>query len=398
MKKSLSIILLLTIAVFSYGQKGSVSKAKNYRNKGDLISAKAEIDVAITVEKTAKKYGTWFERGEIYKAILTSTDEATRALDENALDKALEAFQKVNEMEGENSAGAILAGQSLEGIWGYYVNNGAELNGVKDYKGAYTNFSNGLKVKPTDSLTLLYSGVVAQQAEMYDKTLTHYNQLVELNYASTDVFSTIIYIERAINKNEDKALEVIQKAKEVYPLESSFRQEEIAILINLDRLEQAKDKLRSEIEKDPENPNLYLNLAIMHDNIGSANLEKGDAEGANANYEIAKENYKKAVELNPESYVGNFNLGAIYVNSAKVYYDQVRDMNLKEYDKKGPAMIEKANAILNEGLPYMKKATEIKPDDIGGLTALQQMYTQLKNYDEAEAIMNKIDELKGAGQ
>jgi len=394
MKKSLSIILFLSIAIFGYAQKGSVSKAKNYRTKGDLISAKAEIDVAITIEKTAKKPATWFERGEIYKTIALNEDEAISGIDTDALVKAHEAYKKVLSMEKEGAVNAVFSSQYIDALWGFHLNKGGEQYSEENFKAAYGSFVNALKIKPEDSTSLLYAGVAAQQSEDYANTILQYNKLVDLNIASIDVYSTLIYIERAINKDEEKALEIIYQAKKVYPSDTKLSQEEIGILINLDRLDQAKDRIKSEIERDPTNVNLYLNLAIMHDNLGTASAEKGDKENAAINFEIAKENYQKVVELDSENYVGNFNLGAIYVNSAKVYYDEVRDMDLRTYDKKGPATVEKANAILKEGLPYMKKSTEVKPEDIDALKALQQMYTQLKMFDEAEAILNKVEAME----
>ncbi len=398
MKKSLSIILFLSIAMLSYAQKGSVNKAKSYRTKGDLISAKAEIDVAITIEKVAKKSATWFERGQIYQAIATSKDDAVKGLDNKAIEKSVEAYKKVLSMEKEGAVNAVFSNQNIEALWGSFLNVGGEVYGAKDYPAAYLNFVDALKVKPEDSLTLLYAGVSSQQAEMYDKTAEHYYKMDDLGIASVDVYSTLIYIERAINKDDEKALAIIVKAKDSFPSESKFSQEEISVLINLDKLDEAKIKLKTEIEKDPTNVSLYLNLAIMYDNLGTASSDAGNEEEAAANYEVAKTNYKKAVELDRDNYVGNFNLGAIYVNAAKIYYDQVRDMGLNEYDKKGPALIEKADAILKEGMSYMKRATEVKPEDVDALKALQQMYIQLKMLDEAEAVMNKVDALTGEGK
>lgn len=397
MKKLLSIILFLSIAMFSYAQKGSVSKAKSYRSKGDLINAKVEIDMAITIEKVAKKSATWFERGEIYKIIALNEDKKVRNIDTEALVKAHEAYKKVLSMEKENSVNAVFSAQHIESLWGHQLNKGDEQYNEKDYKGAYDSFVNALKIKSEDSITLLYAAIVAQQSENYENMLLHYNKMVSLNKANIDVFLSLIYIERNINKDEEKALEIIDKAKKNYPSELRFRQEEIAILINLNKLDEAKEKIESEIEKDSTNVNLYLNLAIMHDNIGASSMTSGNTKDAEINFKIAKKNYKKAVELESENYVANFNLAAIYVNSAKVYYDVVREMDLKTYNKEGPALVKKADAILNEGLPYMKKSTEVKPDDIDALKALQQMYTQLKMFDEAETILDKIEVIEGGG-
>lgn len=396
MRKLAFLCLIILTVSFAHAQKGSVSKASAYLSKGDFASAKAEIDVAITIEKNAAKSKTWFERARIYQAIATSDDEAISGLDSEAIVKAVESYEKVMEMDKESSPNSVLSSTNIDAMWGKFINDGGTVYAEDKYEEAYTKFTEALLVKPEDSLTLLYAGVCAQQAEDYKNTAVHYYKLEKLGYASADVFSTLIYIERAVNTDEEKALEVVKRAQEAYPMESRFGQEEISILINLKKLDQAKDKLITSIEQDPKNINLHLNLAIMYDNIAS-NLSEDSSkkEEAATTYQLALDEYLKVIELESDNYVANYNAGAIYINQAKEYYDQVRDMDLNLYNKKGPALTKKADEILIKGLPYMEKANSSK-EDVDGLRALMQMYKQLKMYDKAEAILNKVDELEAA--
>lgn len=394
MRKLVYLFLALAVATGAFAQKGSVGKAEAYLAKGELANAKAEVDVAITIEKTAAKSRTWFARGKIYQKIALSENEAERGLDDQAIEKAVEAYGKVRSMDNENTPNHLIAGTNLDQMWGEFINRGGTQYGDGDYESAYASFANSLKVRPEDSTSLLYAGVAAQQSEKLDVTQVHYYKLIEIGMASSDVFTTVIYIERSLNEDDVKALEVIRKAKEAYPAEAKFGQEEISVLIALDQLEEAKEKLKTAIEADPTNANLYLNLGILYDNLSTAQTSEGKTEEAKVNLNLAKENYEKTVENDADNYIGNFNLGAIYVNLAKEFYDKVRDMDLSTYDKEGPALIEKADGILKQGLPYMKKATELQPDEVDGLKALQQMYQQLKMMDEAEAVMNRVEQLE----
>lgn len=391
------LALALLMSVASFAQKGSVTKADAYLVKNDLASAKAEIDVAITIEKNALKSKTWFVRGKIYGAIATSTDEAVSSLDPEALQKSVEAYNKVLEMDKESSPNHLIASTNLESLWGNFINIGGTVYGEGDFVKALANFEEALIVKPTDSVTLLYAGVAAQQAEITDKTLKYYYQMLDNGDASTDVLSTLVFLERTENKDNEKALALVQKAKELYPAESKFGQEEISLLLTMEKVDEARIKLESAIEEDPTNVNLHLNLGVLYDNLGSAQLADGKKDEARESYTNAKKSYIKAIEVDPDNYIGNFNSGVIFVNMAKEYYDEVRDMDLKSYDKYGPAKIKKADEILKQGLPYMEKAVSIQPDDLGGLKALQQMYTQLKMMDKAEAILDRVDALE-AGQ
>ena len=397
MKKLIIICLILSIASIASAQKGSVNKATGYLMKQDFASAKAEIDVAVTIEKNAEKSKTWFERGRIYQAIATNADPAVNALDPEAISKAKDSFLKVKSMEKEMAPNAILSDQNIESLWGKFINDGGAVYGEEKFDEAYDNFVKALIVKPTDSLTLLYAGVCAQQGENYENTLKHYYKLVELDYASVDVYATLVYIERAVNMDEETALTVVKKAQQKYPTEARFGQEEISILINLKRLDQAKDKLVESIKEDPDNANLHLNLAIMYDNIaGTLADESGKEEEASKTYDLALKEYIETIRIEPDNYVANYNAGALYVNKAKQYYDQVNGMDLKTYQKEGPALEKQADEILAKGIPFMEKANSIK-EEVDGLNILMQMYKRMKMMDKAENVLNRLDELQAAG-
>ncbi|WP_422358924.1 tetratricopeptide repeat protein [Reichenbachiella sp.] len=391
------LTLALLMSVASFAQKGSVTKADAYLTKNEYAKAKAEIDVAITIEKNAAKSKTWFVRGKIYQAIATSTDEAVSSLDAEALDKSVEAYNKVISMDKETSPNNLISNTNLDAMWGNYINIGGTVYGEEKFGEALANFEKALKVKPTDSVTLLYAGVAAQQSGDNDKTMDYYYQMVDANIANGDVISTLIYLERTHSKDNEKALELVRKAKELYPTETKFGQEEISLLLTMDKVDEARTKLETAIEKDPTNVNLHLNLGVLYDNLGSAKLEAGEKEVARENYNKAKDSYIKALEIDSDNFVANFNTGVIYVNLAKEYYDEVNSMNLKDYDRYGPAKLAEGDETLKKGLPYMEKATSIQPDDLTGLRALQQMYTRLKMMDKAEAILDRVDALE-AGQ
>lgn len=395
--KLLVLTLALLMSVASFAQKGSVTKADAYLTKKDFANAKAEIDVAVTIEKNASKSKTWFVRGKIYQEIATNPDEAVQAVDPDALNKAIESYQKVFEMDKETSPQHLLATTNMDAMWGNFINDGGTIYGEGDYVNALTKFENALLIRPTDSITLLYAGVAAQQAEQPEKTLEFYYTMMENGDASEDVMSTLIYLERSHSKDNEKALEVTRKAKELFPMDTKFGQEEISLLLILEQVDEARTKLEAAIEAEPENANLHLNLGVLYDNLGSVRMDEGNKEEARAMYNKAKDAYLKVIEIEPDNYIGNFNTGVIYVNLAKEYYDEVREMDLKSYDKYGPAKLAKADKILKEGLPYMEKATTIEPNDLGGLKALQQMYTQLKMMDKAEAILDRVDAIE-AGQ
>lgn len=394
-KKLLVLVIAVLMSAATFAQKGSVTKAEAYLAKPDYVSAKAEVDVAIADPKKAEKSRTWFTTGKVYQAIATSEDESTKAIDPEALAKAVNAYNKVLEMEKDNSSYYLISTTNLDQMWGNFLNAGGTAYGEEDFDLALSLFEKALLVKENDSTTLFYAGVAAQQGGDTDKTLKYYYQMIDADIASADVYSSVIYYERQ-NENNEKALEVTRAGKEKFPTDSRFGQEEISLLLTMDKMDEAKEQLVKAIEADPENVNLHLNLGVLYDNLGSALMSEGKKEEARVNFDKAKECYLNAIKVDPDSYIANFNAGVIYVNLAKEYYDEARDMDLKSYQKYGEAKIKKGDEILKQGLPYMEKALSIKPDDVDGLKALQQVYTQLKMMDKAEEIYSKVEELEGA--
>ncbi len=117
--------------------------------------------------------------------------------------------------------------------------------------------------------------------------------------------------------------------------------------------------------------------------------QKEDAENAEAQY-------KKALELKPDYYEANYNLGVVYYNIAREIVSELNNLSLDEYRKNETEYVDRAAVHFREALPYFEKAVEVKPDeDIQLLETLTGVYLQLKMSDEAEALEKKIKELTG---
>ncbi|NJM14485.1 MAG: hypothetical protein HC896_03090 [Bacteroidales bacterium] len=54
-----------------------------------------------------------------------------------------------------------------------------------------------------------------------------------------------------------------------------------------------------------------------------------------------------------------------------------------------------AEALLSKAVPFMEKALEINPDDIGALETLKTLYYRLKMEDKHNEIQERLDKLKG---
>lgn len=390
MKKLIFAMVFIGLGTLVYGQyepKGKTSRAESAFNKGELDIAKAEIDEAFKVDdkgKVTESAKNWYTRGRIYKAIYLddSTDYGNLAPKEEALKTAMESFNKVESMEKENSTYRIFTDQEINQLYGTIINEGAEKYNENDFEGAYNDFMTALMVNPSDTTALLYGGVSAQQAEMIDEALACFEQLAEDGNANIDTYKTMIYLYRTEKEDMEKVLETVEKALKAFPDNKELTQEKITTLIIMERVDEAKAELQTAINNEPTNPLYYYFLGYLYD-------FQEDADNA-------IEQYKKAIELNPDYYEANYNLAVVYYNKARDVLSELNNLSLDEYRKQETAYMEKAKVYFEEALPYFEKAVEIKPDeDIQLLETLEGVYIRLQMKDKAAELEKQIKALTG---
>ena len=78
---------------------------------------------------------------------------------------------------------------------------------------------------------------------------------------------------------------------------------------------------------------------------------------------LAVENYKKAIEIDPNNFDANYNLGVFYFNQAVVSKGVVDKMDMKTYNEKGKVIEEQVCGTFNQSKVYFDKCKSIKPDD-----------------------------------
>ena len=383
MKKLIFAILFIGIGTFTYGQyvpKGKTSKAEVALTQGKLDIAKAEVDEAFKIDNKGKVTGAaknWYLKGRIYKALyLDDSTEFKNLAGDEALEVAMEAFNKVKSMEKENSSYVIFSDQEISALYGSVLNKGAEKYNDNDYEGAYKDFMTALIVAPNDTTSLLYGGVAAQQADMYDEALTCFQTLADNGDAEIDTYKTMIYLYRTEKEDLESVLKVVNQALEKFPQNKELVQEKITTLIMMERVDEAKSELETAINNDPTNSLYYYFLGYLYD--------------FQEDYDNSIEQYKKAIELNPEYYEANYNLGVVYYNKARDIISELNNLSLDEFRKQEEDYSTRAAVYFNDALPYFEKAVEINDEEIQLLETLAGVYIRLKMTDKAEALEKKI--------
>ncbi|MDX1628203.1 MAG: tetratricopeptide repeat protein [Fulvivirga sp.] len=392
MKRTILIMAICLVAGFSYGQKKpKINKAEKARSEGNLAEAKSIVDAAIEHEKTKDDGKTWYYRGLVYASLDTTSNPDYQNLVDNPLEIAMKSFAKADEIDPEGSnyyltgpnGLPVLKDQQILQLSGHYINKGIQHYQDSDYDKAVQAFEKTQMIMPEDTTGYINAALAARAAKDYDVVAENYYKLIEdLDYKSVDAFNFLIYYESSIQEDDEKALAVIRSAKKAFPNNLDFAKSEIAALKKMGKADEAMKGLNDAIENEPDNPDLYFTLGILHEELG--NLDK------------ARDAYENAVKIDPSYYDGVYNLAVIDYNKAVNLIREKNNLGISSADqKKAKEMQVQIEKRLKTALPNWEKANELKPGDRTTLETLQYIYSQLGMNAK---VMEIAEQLEGGDQ
>ncbi len=353
-----------------------------------LAYARENIDKAVNHEQTKGDSKTWVYRGDVYAEMMRLPADNNAGVPKiEAAKIATESFQKAIELDdSKRQDDAKDATQKLNSV--VYVlafNTGLENINSGDNAGAIEAFKVAMMINDKDTNAALNAAIAAERMKDFETAFTLYKKMID-DMGAKDHFAYIAVTNNYVNKEDfDNALVYIQKGLEANKNSKKEKVKDLLttefnVYLKSNRLDEAIANVQKNLENDPENDGLYSRLGQLYDQMRETS--EGDVSKNYAN--MAVENYKKALELNPANLDANYNLGAFYYNKAASIYKEVNNMDLKTYQSKGAALEKKGEENFNLAIPYFKKAYELAPDDDGLRNSLKTIYTRLKNYEEAE--------------
>jgi len=389
MKRFALLLFIVVTSATVYAQKPikpNLNKALNSLLAGKLDEAKANIDAAVEHEKMKDDGKTWYYRGLIYASIDTTSNETFRNLDPNAADVALEAFNKAEALSKgkgyfitDPNGLPITKEQQMSQWANQALNIGADAYQNEEYETALTNFEKVSKILDKDTLGHLYAGFAANSAENFDKALENFAAYYENGGTNTDPYKLMnnILIQKG---DKEKALALVREAKTKFPQNADFPKLEIAHLIDLNRIDEAKSGLEKALESEPDNK-------ILHFYLGYANqsLNKLDE---------AKKNYESALKIDPQYFEAQFYLARLMYNDAANIKKQMANLGISAEDKKKRFELDKVLVEkLKIALPYWEKAEKLNPNDQDTLDVLYSIYGDLDMPEQAKRIEKRYKEL-----
>lgn len=208
--------------------------------------------------------------------------------------------------------------------------------------------------------------------------------------ADTPVLTTLLGDVYEDMKRHDKAVEAYAQVPEASPLRSNAEMEIAVSLQRLARKDEALDRLKQLIQREPKNYDAIVTLGNLYRN--------------NEDYANAAKAYDDAIALITEHVPGHWRV---------YYYDGIAHERLKQWDiaeqrfRKslelspdeasvlnylGYSMIEK-KINLGEAMAMVRKAVELKPNDGYIIDSLGWAYFQLGDHEQAVTHIERAVEL-----
>jgi hypothetical protein len=384
-------------------QKIPMLKAKA---KTNLANAKVSIDKASANTKTATMPLTYAVKAAVYGALAEEDSvETTSIVNYNTASDALKQA-KVTDTKNEN---AKLVNEATIRLERYQLNKGVNAYQNKKYVDAYKSFDSYRMLSPEDTTAIFYTALAATNAgssdsKYYQYAIINYNKLVTTKYSKNpqaylDMSAIYLHVKDTVG-----ALKAVNEGVIKYPKDSELRKRQIEIALQTGKQNDIISSVETAIANDPKNKTLYYYSGLTYSQIADAdfaNLGKIKDPVAKAamrqkvldNYIKASDMYKKAVELDPNYFDANLNLGYVLMRPAIDTYNAANNLpanRQKEYEQQ----ITKAGAQFDIAKPYLLKAVELNPKSIDALTNLMNYYRGKKDNANAAKMKAQIDALK----
>lgn len=417
MKKLILIAAASFVSYIGFAQDPSVVSARMAQQNQNYDEAVEDINKAILDPETAKSPKTWLTRANIYYEM----EAVPKYKAGNPYREATKSFMRMIELKPDMERD--FTNKALFYCAQLYYNDGITAYQNRGFDSAYSfmqsvvdihNIEGGKRfasVKAFDTIVATAQYVQANcllSSGHEDDAMAIFLKLKENPIITSNppraisVYTMLINMYKKQNKDAE-TIATIQEAKKLYPDDQSIRNEEINYYIKTGKQDELTKKLEDAVAKDPNNPELYYNLGVQY-------YAMAFPDGKDANMDAAakaEQAYKTAVKLAPDNGGYNYNLGAMYFNEATDINTKMNGLGTSAAEeKKYNELKVKRDALFNEAIPYLEKASDVfgataakaNAQDhatyISTLTSLKQIYAAESKMDKVQELQKKLDAFK----
>ena len=421
MKKLFVAAILFLAATVSFAQKVEIQNASNYLRNEQLGKALESADKAVSHEDTKKDHKAWFYKGAIcleMNNLYKWANSCELGMSQEEVEAKMASFgnqyQPVKALSDKRyKFDDGTKGRKLTYKYGLEFIISAEdklVEVIEPTDGAFASRNllaeaeealmnslefnvddNDLKQKALGNMGVIYDNV-------FNTAVAKYNEEAYLEAASAfekayDILGKLGTVDSSSlsnanlayklavqnyieNEKYNEALEVINVAKEKFPQDVDLIINEANIYLKLENNAKTVELLEYLMDIEKDNATIFYAAGVSYDVL--------------EDFDKAASAYKRAIELDPNYFDANYNLGALYVNKAAVIQEEINALPLDANDEYQAKQTEMKD-FLKQALPYLEKADELQPDDQYTLTSLKEIYSRLSMYDKVKEINARLE-------
>ncbi|MCO6486022.1 MAG: hypothetical protein J5I41_09650 [Saprospiraceae bacterium] len=236
------------------------------------------------------------------------------------------------------------------------------------------------------------AAATCQNQEDQARCIGYLEKLRAAQYANAYIYDLLYnaYIET----DKAKAAAYLDEGRKKYPDEVSLLFTEINHYLREGRMDELVTRLKTAIEKEPENKSLYLTLGNVYDNLFQKALEAKDESKGDTYFDAALDYYNQALAKDAQYLDAIYSIGALYYNRAAVYQqglnalaDDISKEGIRKYD----ALKAKMSAEFDKALPYFQKAEQLDPNDVNTLIALKEIYARKNELSISNEFKSRLE-------
>ena len=413
-KTFIPFILIFSLSVF--GQKKelkAVDKLVEIQEYDTALNQLLSIESMIVDSELKYQAQYYFLAGKIYggkkdfKAAFNAFDSARQFEAENGSSKHLleinkmtndlsvEAVNKaIDENKNENFAEAtdllILVyniDKEKNSDYLYYAASTAVNGG--DYDRALTYYQELRDLDYTGSVEKFYAteNETGQEVEVSAENFILFKKFKEYSNFRTEMTKSklpeiikniaLIYV---MQKRNDLAIGAIKDARAANPLDVGLILTEANLYIQLGDKQKFADLMKEAIERDPKNHILYFNLGVI-------TSEQGDRNKARFYYE-------KAIELDPSYASSYLNLAALILDGEPELVEKMNSLGNSRADNiKYEQLQKQREELFLEAVPVLENLTEIDPTNVEALTTMKNIFGTIGDVAKFNEMKEKLEAL-----
>lgn len=385
----LTTLIIAGMIASATAQRGKLNSAKSsYENyyamsnlkqteeaQKSLNEAMSTIEEVIAHDKTKENPEAYLYKSLIYSAAANDSTWQDAAVD--PVQVAYDALVQAKELD----TGGDLMEEDLntaeQNLYIASYNKGINAYNNESFESALKYFNVATEMVPTDTTLYLNKGVTAERIGDTTLAMESYQRLVDLKYDDPAIYAVLANLYFAREQDEE-ALATLASGIELFPGNRDLMITELNYYLKRGEAAKVIDKIEASAKANPTNESLWFALGVAYGEIDSTSA--------------ARDAYAKALEINPNYYDANINMGVIAIDAANKIVQEANEIPQDKPDEY-EAKINEYKEALKGALVYLEKAYNTGERDRNLLTTMREIYVKLGDTDRAEELTQEMGNL-----